>query len=186
MARCHDCRRLIVEIAKAGNAPDTEVDPPAGVALANTVPQVATPIRTPAWKNRSKVTSPGKRSAVKKPTTIELRRGLQVGRYTLLYPLGEGGMGSVYAAFDPKLDRRVALKFLRTDLLGTGQQAHRQRLVREARALARLSHPNVVSIYDVAETDGSVFLAMELIDGTNARVWRELGNRSQARCSNRR
>jgi tRNA A-37 threonylcarbamoyl transferase component Bud32 len=180
MARCHDCRRLIVEIAKAGNAPDTEVDPPAVVALANTVPQVATPIRTPAWKNRSKVTSPGKRSAVKKPTTIELRRGLQVGRYTLLYPLGEGGMGSVYAAFDPKLDRRVALKFLRTDLLGTGQQAHRQRLVREARALARLSHPNVVSIYDVAETDGSVFLAMELIDGTNARVWRELGNRSQA------
>ncbi len=180
MARCHDCRRLIVEIAKAGSAPDTEVDPPNAAALANTVPQAGTPVRTP-WKNRGKVTALGKRSAVQKANpTFELRRGLQVGRYTLLYPLGEGGMGSVYAAFDPKLDRRVALKFLRTDLLGTGQQAHRQRLVREARALARLSHPNVVSIYDVAETDGSVFLAMELIDGTNARVWRELGNRSQA------
>lgn len=180
MAQCHDCRRLIVEIAKAPSAPDTEVDPPDKAALANTVPQKNNPVRTPTWKNRSRATSPGKRSAVQKKPTFELRRGLQIGRYTLLYPLGEGGMGSVYAAFDPKLDRRVALKFLRTDLLGTGQQAHRQRLVREARALARLSHPNVVSIYDVAETDGSVFLAMELIDGTNARVWRELGNRSQA------
>ncbi len=164
MARCHDCRRLIVEIAKAGDAPDTDLDPP---------------IASPSLAIKSNLgTIPGKRSASKRQPTYELRRGLQVGRYTLLYPLGEGGMGSVYAAFDPKLDRRVALKFLRTDLLGTAEQGHRQRLVREARALARLSHPNVVSIYDVAETDGSVFLAMELIDGTNARVWRELGDRS--------
>ncbi len=165
MAQCHDCRRLIVEIAKAGDAPDTDLDPPVA--------------RSPSLAIKSNLgTVPGKRNASKRQPTFELRRGLQVGRYTLLYPLGEGGMGSVYAAFDPKLDRRVALKFLRTDLLGTAEQGHRQRLVREARALARLSHPNVVSIYDVAETDGSVFLAMELIDGTNARVWRELGDRS--------
>ena len=85
-------------------------------------------------------------------------------------------MGEVYAAFDPKLDRRVALKFLRTDSAQT--EGHRERLVREARALARLSHPNVVSIFDVADHLGSVYIAMELIDGNNARVWRELGQRN--------
>ncbi|MCP4444589.1 MAG: serine/threonine protein kinase [Myxococcales bacterium] len=178
MARCHDCRRLVVEIAKEGNAPDTDIAPPSAAALVTS--SLGSPVQAlmPAILGKGETTEPGKRSASKRKPTFELRRGLQIGRYTLLYPLGEGGMGSVYAAFDPKLDRRVALKFLRTDLLGTAQQGHRQRLVREARALARLSHPNVVSIYDVAETDGSVFLAMELIDGTNARVWRELGARS--------
>jgi serine/threonine protein kinase len=169
MARCSECRRLIVEIAKANDAPDTDVDPPAA------------PVNVAAAAFQS--TAPGTRRALEgqidsAATTLELKRGSRVQRYTLLYQLGEGGMGSVHAAFDPKLDRRVALKFLRTDLIGSAKQGHRERLVREARALARLSHANVVSIFDVAETDGSVFLAMELIDGSNARIWRELGARS--------
>jgi hypothetical protein len=159
MARCSECRRLVVEIAKAGPGGDTDVD---------------TQPRQPAIKLVStEPTFPGDSS-----TTLELHRGSRVGRYTLLYPLGEGGMGSVHAAFDPKLDRRVALKFLRTDLGGAPRPAHRDRLIREARALARLSHPNVVSIFDVAEHRGSVYLAMELVDGNNARVWRELMPRS--------
>ncbi len=170
MARCSDCRLLIVEIAKANVDADTDVDlAKVQVGLAATL---------------QKTTSPGHKRAAdgdaptSEDTTLELKRGSRIQRYTLLYQLGEGGMGSVHAAFDPKLDRRVALKFLRTDLIGATKQGHRERLVREARALARLSHPNVVSIYDVAETGGSVFLAMELIDGSNARMWRELGARS--------
>lgn len=153
MARCPECRKLVVEIARVGKS-DTEIE-------------------TPATPHFGPPAASGTEGSV-----VELRRGAQIGRYTLLYPLGEGGMGSVYAAFDPKLDRRVALKFLRTDLLGLPRQGHRDRLVREARALARLSHANVVSIYDVAESKGSIYIAMELIDGNNARVWRELGNRS--------
>ncbi len=167
MGRCHECRRLVVEIARSNQA-DTDLDPapPSGVAQA--IAGVA-----------MKTTDLGRpRANPARMAGLTLRRGAQIGRYTLLYPLGEGGMGSVHAAFDPKLDRRVALKFLRTDLLGTTETGHRERLVREARALARLSHANVVSIFDVAETDGSVFLAMELIEGSNARIWRELGNRS--------
>ncbi len=170
MAKCSDCRMLIVEIAKSASDADTDVD-------ANSLPVgLAVTI--------NKTTEPGSRRAAEgKPndsahSTLELKRGARVQRYTLLYQLGEGGMGSVHAAFDPKLDRRVALKFLHTDLIGATKKGHRERLVREARALARLSHANVVSIYDVAETDGSVFLAMELIDGSNARMWRELGTRS--------
>lgn len=167
MARCNECRRLIVEIARSNQA-DTDLDaaPPSEVQRA-------------ADAIARKTTAPGtRRQTAPRASKLKLGRGAQVGRYTLLYPLGEGGMGSVHAAFDPKLDRRVALKFLRTDLMGTTETGHRERLVREARALARLSHANVVSIFDVAETDGSVFLAMELIEGSNARIWRELGNRS--------
>lgn len=160
---------LIVEIAKANANADTDVDAEAA-ASGFTAKGLASKF--------SKTTPPGHKRALAGHSTLELKRGARVQRYTLLYQLGEGGMGSVHAAFDPKLDRRVALKFLRTDLIGATKQGHRERLVREARALARLSHPNVVSIYDVAETDGSVFLAMELIDGSNARMWRELGTRS--------
>ncbi len=161
MAQCHDCRRLIVEIAK-------EDQGSAALPLQDTI--AASPA-LPSSLHSSSSSSPRGGGA------IELVRGAQVGRYTLLYPLGEGGMGSVHAAFDPKLDRRVALKFLRTDL-ESNTHGHRERLLREARALARLSHPNVVSIFDVAEASGSVFLAMELIDGNNARLWRELGDRT--------
>jgi serine/threonine protein kinase len=161
MARCSDCRRLIVEIAKANAIPDTDVDEqkPQGSGGSSN-----------SWSSSGSEGSSG--------APLHLHRGARIQRYTLLYRLGVGGMGSVHAAFDPKLDRRVALKFLRTDLVRSHKQSHRERLVREARALARLSHANVVSIFDVVETEGSVFLAMELIEGSNARIWRELGNRS--------
>ncbi len=86
----------------------------------------------------------------------------RIGRYLVLSLLGRGGMGEVYAAYDPELDRRVALKLLH---LSGGSERARKRLAREARALARLSHPNVVQVHDVGEHRGDLFLTMELVEG---------------------
>jgi serine/threonine protein kinase/tetratricopeptide (TPR) repeat protein len=91
------------------------------------------------------------------------RRGATIGRYIVLDTVGAGTMGTVYAAYDPELDRRIAVK-----LLATGQSRSlkaRMRLLREARALARLSHPNVIQVYDVGVQNDDVFVAMELIEG---------------------
>ncbi|WP_434418236.1 tetratricopeptide repeat protein [Nannocystis pusilla] len=98
-------------------------------------------------------------------------RGNVVGRYVVLSLLGTGGMGAVYAAHDPELDRKVALKLLRSDA-GPGEAA---RMIREARALARLAHPNVVAVHDVGVVgegeEAEVFIAMEFVDGVTLRTW---------------
>jgi serine/threonine-protein kinase len=97
-----------------------------------------------------------------------VQRGASVGRYLVLSLLGRGGMGEVFSAYDPELDRRVAVKLLRT----TSEPASaRARLVREARALGKLSHPNVVQVHDVGEHGGDVFVAMELVDGQPLDAW---------------
>jgi hypothetical protein len=95
--------------------------------------------------------------------------GDTLGRYRLERALGEGGMGVVHAAFDPDLERRVALKVLRTTE-GTGEEA-RQRLLREARAMARLTHANVVTVHEVGTASGRDYVAMELIDGETLAEW---------------
>ena len=97
-----------------------------------------------------------------------LRPGEQLGRYVLERVLGIGGMGVVHAAFDQDLERRVALKVLHATR--TGDEA-RQRLLREARALARLSHPNVVAVYEVGSASGRDFIAMELVAGESLLEW---------------
>jgi tetratricopeptide (TPR) repeat protein/tRNA A-37 threonylcarbamoyl transferase component Bud32 len=98
-----------------------------------------------------------------------LADGARVGRFTVLRQLDKGGMGLIFVARDDELDRQIALKILRTrhaaDALG------RARLLREAQALARLSHPNVVTVYEVGQFDGHVFVAMELIEGRTLRAW---------------
>ena len=94
--------------------------------------------------------------------------GGMLGRYVVLSELGKGGMSIVYIAYDPELDRRVALKVVRGDRL---TEAHRARLHREAQALARLSHPSVVTVFDVGDLADDTFVAMELVDGTTLRVW---------------
>jgi tetratricopeptide (TPR) repeat protein len=86
--------------------------------------------------------------------------GTLIGRFVVEKPLGEGGMGVVYAGRDPHLDRRVAIKVLRGERGGFGD-----RLLREAQALAQLSHPNVVGVYEVGVHAEQVFVAMELVDG---------------------
>jgi hypothetical protein len=102
-----------------------------------------------------------------------LERGTSVGRYLVLDPIGHGGMGLVYAAFDPELDRKVAIKLLRADLASGAErrQLFRARLVREAQAMARLSHPNVVPVYDVGTLGDRLFVAMELVEGGTLKTW---------------
>ncbi|MBZ4419555.1 serine/threonine-protein kinase [Myxococcus sp. RHSTA-1-4] len=99
-----------------------------------------------------------------------LARGTALGRYVLLEPLGSGGMGVVYAAYDPELHRRVALKLLHPTRSGPSAEA-RTRLQREAQALARLSHPNVVPVFDVGTWKDQVFVAMEWVDGGTLSAW---------------
>jgi tetratricopeptide (TPR) repeat protein/predicted Ser/Thr protein kinase len=103
-------------------------------------------------------------------------RGELVGRYMLLQEIGRGAMGVVHAAYDPELDRKIALKLMLDD----DPQA-RMRLQREARALARVNHPNVITVHDVGMAHGRVFIAMELVSGTSLaraietrRPWREV------------
>ena len=97
---------------------------------------------------------------------------LVLSRYILREPLGMGGMGMVYAAHDPQLDRRVAVKLLRADGEDSVPLEHRaELLVREARALAQLSHPNVVAVHDVGIHEGQAFVAMELVEGRTLNQW---------------
>jgi tetratricopeptide (TPR) repeat protein/predicted Ser/Thr protein kinase len=103
---------------------------------------------------------------------VPLENGTQVNRYLIVKQLGQGGMGVVYAAYDPQLDRRVALKLLRRDVWGGSRlEDGRTRLLREAQAMARLSHPNVVSVFDVGTNDGQLYVAMDFIDGVTLRHW---------------
>jgi tetratricopeptide (TPR) repeat protein len=105
-----------------------------------------------------------------------LRRGVMLGRYIVLDVLGRGGMGIVYAAYDPELDRKVAIKLL---LPGRDRgAAARLRFQREAQAIARLSHPHVVAVHDVGSVGERVFIAMELVDGMDLARWLAAAPRS--------
>ena len=97
-------------------------------------------------------------------------------RYKIIRQIGEGAMGVVWEAEDTNLHRRVALKFVRPE--GAKDQALRRRLLREAKALARVRHANVVSVFDAGEADDEVCLVLELVVGTNARAWRDAAPRS--------
>ncbi len=98
----------------------------------------------------------------------------KVGRYVVLGVLGIGGMGVVCTAYDPKLDRKVALKLLRRRVgrASSTSSTGRARLVREAQALAKLSHPNIVTVHDVDTTeDGRIYMAMEFVHGQTITQW---------------
>jgi tetratricopeptide (TPR) repeat protein/predicted Ser/Thr protein kinase len=115
----------------------------------------------------------GDAPAASSPEGPELARGTTLHRYVILKRLGRGGMGVVYLAFDGELDRRVAIKVLRPELEGRrSARDTRARLLREAQAMAKVSHPNVVSIYDVGTFGDEVFLAMEYVSGETLRAWR--------------
>lgn len=111
----------------------------------------------------------GSKTAAPRPTAL-LPPGTRVGRYILGPRIGAGGMGLVYAADDPELGRRIAIKVVRG-----GGDASRLRL--EARALARLNSPHVVAVYDVGELGEQVFIAMELVEGETLRSWSTSTNR---------
>ncbi len=100
---------------------------------------------------------------------VPLAPGVELGRYRLEQVLGSGGMGEVWRATDRELDRAVALKVLRADLANDEQAS--ARLVREARALAKLRHPNVVTVFDAPIIDGRRLVIMELVDGESLGHW---------------
>ncbi|MDC0720878.1 serine/threonine-protein kinase [Nannocystis bainbridge] len=108
---------------------------------------------------------------------------IRLGRFVVLRRVGSGGMGVVYEAYDPQLDRKVALKLLRSDVGGSAvltSQLRLDELSAEARAMARLSHPNVVTVFDVGEVDGRVYIAMEYVAPPTLRGWLEAEPRSVA------
>src|SRR5450432_1336729 len=108
-----------------------------------------------------------------------LPRGGTIGRYVVLGLVGRGGMGEVYAAYDHELDRKVAVKRLRVKPgNGVSLAEGRQRTLREAQAIARLSHPNVVVVYDVGTFEDQVFIAMEFVDGATVTYWVQAKTRS--------
>jgi tetratricopeptide (TPR) repeat protein/predicted Ser/Thr protein kinase len=115
-------------------------------------------------------------SAIADATSDSERTAVRLGHYVLLHKLGRGGMGVVYAAYDERLDRRVAIKLLHK----RGRDKAGRRLIREAQALARLSHPNVVQIHDVGEFEGQPFLVMDLIEGVTLDRWRAERQRTRA------
>jgi serine/threonine protein kinase len=108
-----------------------------------------------------------------------LPRGASIGRYVVLGLVGRGGMGEVYAAYDHELDRKVAVKLLRVKPgNGVSLAEGRQRTLREAQAIARLSHSNVVIVYDVGTFEDQVFIAMEFVDGNTVTYWLQSQERS--------
>jgi len=110
---------------------------------------------------------------------VEWDVGALIGRYVVIAKLGSGAMGVVYAAYDPELDRKVALKLLRTR--GKKEIASNARLQREAQALARLNHRNVVTVHDVGVHADRVFVAMEFLEGETLRTWMRSGGKGTAR-----
>src|SRR6185436_5816220 len=153
VARCRDCRELLSALARAS------VDELRGVAdsVSPTLPVDPTTSET------------------------ELAAGGQFSRYVVLDWLGAGGMGVVYSAYDPDLNRRVALKVLRNDSADPVDRGPvRDLLLQEAQAMAQLAHPNVVTVFDAGTVDGRVFIAMELIEGSTLSSWLAAERREQA------
>ncbi|PTL75490.1 serine/threonine-protein kinase [Vitiosangium sp. GDMCC 1.1324] len=139
---CATCRALVAVVASEDSGPDTASAPTRLDTGSPTLPM--------------------------HPEAPTLGPGDRVGRYVLEGLLGQGGMGVVYAARDPGLGRTVALKLLRP---GGGGDEGRARLVREAQAMARLAHPNVLPLFELGTEGGSVFLAMERVEGSTLADW---------------
>src|SRR3954452_4606616 len=89
--------------------------------------------------------------------------GTTIAHYRILEPLGQGGMGAVYKALDEKLNREVALKVLPAEYVARDER--RRRFLQEARAASRLNHPHILTVYEIGESDGIPFMAMEYIEG---------------------
>jgi tetratricopeptide (TPR) repeat protein len=106
-----------------------------------------------------------------KKTRPQLSPGTRLDRYHILEAVGRGGMGVVYAAYDPDLDRKVALKVLHEREDADDDDRAPRRLLREAQAMARLSHPNVITVHEARAVDGRVFVSMEFVDGGTLGQW---------------
>ncbi|HEY0986672.1 MAG TPA: tetratricopeptide repeat protein, partial [Kofleriaceae bacterium] len=151
VAMCSQCRELLSALAQI----ETLVPPGAGGEPAGVADDSALASTTPQLDGEA-----------------ELGSGERIGRYVVARPLGAGAMGEVYAAHDPELDRKVALKILRRDGLACGERERVQdRLRREAQAMAQLAHPNVVAVHDVGNVGDHIFIAMEFVEGDTLAAW---------------
>jgi len=157
--RCDDCRSTVAMLVKAAIAERRASEPTLGgqpgEAFLPTAPS----------------------GAIGSPDGSPLAAGTRLGRYVIGETLGTGGMGVVYAAHDPDLDRDLAVKVMRPELSRLDPDAAR-RIVREAQAMAKISHPNVVAVFDVGTVVDQVFVAMERIHGTSLRSWLAATQRS--------
>jgi len=132
-----------------------------------------------AYEDTTLAADPNTVPGLPREADAPLKRGVTVDRYVILERIGSGGMGVVYAAYDPNLDRKVALKLLTHDRSpARGGSAGHARTLREAQAMARLSHPNVVTVHDVGSSDRRVYIAMELVEGQTLTRWIEQERRS--------
>ena len=159
---CPSCAQVVAELAKLEGP--LSLDEPEALS-----------------DERLSLTSRGSQPRPKLRLPPPLRQGDKLGRYVVLDRVGAGGMGVVYAAYDPELDRKVAIKLLLTSPGGSLPKElveQRKRLMREAQAMAKLSHPNVITVHDVGQFEGQVFVAMEFIDGITLKEWMASGRRA--------
>ncbi len=148
LASCRDCRTLVATLAPAPGERDSDL--------------------ATAPRRGGRGTDPGRHGHTTEPVVA---LGDTIGRYVVLRRLGAGGMGVVFAAYDPQLDRKIALKLLRTGI-GLGEREAQARLVREAQSIARLNHPNVVAVYDVGTAGtAELYIAMEFVEGDTLSHW---------------
>jgi eukaryotic-like serine/threonine-protein kinase len=125
------------------------------------------PSRTETVYSSSETTAPSRASGQATITIMENPGTDHFGRYKILRPIGKGAMGMVYQGLDPAIDRPVALKTIRLDQVADSDEIEelRERLTREAKAAGKLSHPNIVTIYDVGEEGTTQYIAMEYLQG---------------------
>ena len=150
---CATCHRVLAVFAHPGSLGTLEADPPRSGAAAEVVARLQ----------------------LHRP----LLPGSRLGRFVVLEWVGEGAAGVVYAAYDPELDRKVALKLMHPPPQSEGEDA-RERVVEEARAMGRAANPHVVTVHDVGTFEGRVFIAMEFVEGMTLRSWVRGGKRSVA------
>jgi len=154
---CPDCATLVAvaaptTVARRNTLEWAGAPPPEAAPAPADPPTGAATVAAPAWGAEPT-------SAIVDFSSVDGHRpGAMVGRYRLLQLVGRGGMGEVYAAHDPELDRKIAIKVMRGDTYPDDIEA--ARMMREAQSIARLSHPNLVTVYDVGTANGRVFVAM--------------------------
>ena len=118
--------------------------------------------------------------SLSRTTGSDLEEGTRLHRYLIVELIGKGGMGAVYKAYDPELDRRIAIKVMTAEPQ-EGETASRpqSRMMREAQALAKLNHPHVVAVFDVGTHADGVYIAMEYVEGKTLRDWLKQDQPSQ-------
>jgi eukaryotic-like serine/threonine-protein kinase len=160
---CDACAQVVAELARI-----FEDDPPSAAGLEPEGRADDGPLRS---EELAETLGADDLDDGPRPLGALLPAGADVGRYRVLDCVGVGGMGVVYAAYDPVLDRRVALKLLRVTKDARGSQGRNARLLREAQALAKLTHPNVITVHDVGTWEAQVFVAMEYVEGSTLKEW---------------